>query len=165
MRISSRKARTSRSGSASRRISSFVARKLESARRLFVASPRYLELRGRPESLADLAGHDFIGGPIDGSPQKLVARRNGRAEVLVVAPRVVARSAAGIAACAVAGLGVAVGSAWMCAEGTRSGALAPVLSDYALDPVDAYVVFPSGRRTSQRSRAFADYIERALNAG
>ena len=145
--------------------SSFVARKLESARRLFVASPRYLELRGRPESLADLAGHDFIGGPIDGSPQKLVARRNGRAEVLVVAPRVVARSAAGIAACAVAGLGVAVGSAWMCAEGLRSGALAPVLSDYALDPVDAYVVFPSGRRTSQRSRAFADYIERALNAG
>ena len=103
--------------------SSFVARKLESARRLFVASPRYLELRGRPESLADLAGHDFIGGPIDGSPQKLVARRNGRAEVLVVAPRVVARSAAGIAACAVAGLGVAVGSAWMCADGLASGAL------------------------------------------
>ena len=78
---------------------------------------------------------------------------------------VAARSAAGIAACAVAGLGVAVGSASMCAEGLRSGALAPVLSDYALDPVDAYVVFPSGRRTSQRSRAFADYLERVISAG
>ena len=96
--------------------SSFVARKLESTSRLFVASPGYLEMRGWPERLADLAGHDFIGGPVDASTQKLIGRRNGRAEVLVVAPRIVARSAAGIAACAAAGLGVAVGSAWMCAE-------------------------------------------------
>ena len=35
--------------------SSFVARKLESARRLFVAAPSYLARRGAPRSLADLA--------------------------------------------------------------------------------------------------------------
>ena len=36
--------------------SSFVARKLESARRVFVAAPSYLGRRGAPKSLADLAG-------------------------------------------------------------------------------------------------------------
>ena len=35
--------------------SSFVARKLESARRLFIAAPSYLARRGAPKSLADLA--------------------------------------------------------------------------------------------------------------
>jgi DNA-binding transcriptional LysR family regulator len=42
--------------------SSFVARKLESARRLFIAAPSYLARRGAPKRLADLAEHDVIGG-------------------------------------------------------------------------------------------------------
>jgi hypothetical protein len=37
-----------------------------------------------------------------------------------------------------------------------------ILSDYALDPVTAYVVFPAGRRKG-RAR-FSDYLEQALAA-
>jgi DNA-binding transcriptional LysR family regulator len=142
--------------------STFVARKLESARRLFVASPGYLARRGAPQTLADLERHDLVGGPPDAGQPTVAAARNGRREVQVLTPRINASSAAGVAACAAAGLGVAVGSFWMCAEGLASGALVELLPDYALDPVDAFVVFPSGRKTSQRSRAFADYLERAL---
>ncbi len=142
--------------------STFVARKLESARRLLVASPGYLARRGVPQTLADLAGHDFVGGPAEAGQTTIAARRNGRRETRVLSSRISANSAAGVAACAAAGLGVAVGSYWMCAEGLASGALVELLPDYALDPVDAFVVFPSGRKTSQRSRAFADYLERAL---
>ena len=40
--------------------SSFVARKLESTRRLFIASPSYLDTRGAPTSLADLVGHVHV---------------------------------------------------------------------------------------------------------
>ena len=112
--------------------SSFVARKLESARRLFIAAPSYL------------------------------ARRNGRTEIVAVKPRVRARSAAGVVACASLGLGVAVASIWMCAEELASGALAEVLTDYALNPMVAFVVFPAGRRPSQKARVFADYLEQAL---
>jgi hypothetical protein len=43
--------------------SSFVTRKLGSARRLFVASPSYLARRQAPTRLADLADHDLIAGP------------------------------------------------------------------------------------------------------
>ena len=93
------------------RDSSFVARKLESARRLFVAAPSYLARRGAPKSLADLAEHDVIGGgPVAPGEQSWAARRDGRIEVAPVEARVHARSAAGVVACASAGLGVAIAS-------------------------------------------------------
>src|SRR6202046_2571937 len=60
--------------------SSFVARKLESTRRLFIASPSYLGGRGAPVSLADLAGHDVIGGPADVGDETWIGRRHGRIE-------------------------------------------------------------------------------------
>jgi DNA-binding transcriptional LysR family regulator len=142
--------------------SSFVARKLESARRLFIAAPSYLARHGPPMSLADLARHDLIGGPADTGEETWIGRRNGRVERQAVSPRIHSRSAAGVVACAVAGLGVASGSIWMCAEALAAGAVVEILTDYVLDPIPAYVVFPAGRRPSQRARAFSDYIERAL---
>jgi DNA-binding transcriptional LysR family regulator len=143
--------------------SSFVARKLESARRLFVAAPSYLARRGAPKSLADVAEHDLIvGGPASPGEPSWAARRNGRTEVAPVAARVRAGSAAGVVACALAGLGVAVASSWMCAEELASGALTEVLADYALDPIVAFIVFPAGRRPSLKARVFADYLERAV---
>jgi DNA-binding transcriptional LysR family regulator len=121
--------------------SSFVARKLESARRLFIAAPSYLAGRGAPLSLADL---------------------DGRIERQTLSPRIRSRSATGVVACAVAGLGVATASIWMCAEALAMGEVIEILTDYALDPITAYVVFPAGRKASQRARAFSDYLEQAL---
>ena len=80
------------------------------------------------------------------------ARRDGRTEVAPVEPRVYARSAAG----------VGVASIWMCAEELASGALTEVLTDYALDPIVAFVVVPAGRRPSQKARVFANYLEQAV---
>jgi DNA-binding transcriptional LysR family regulator len=142
--------------------SSFVARKLESSRRLFIAAPSYLARHGAPTRLADLLGHDVISGPPDASEETWAARRNGRIERQTLSPRVRSRSATGVVACAVAGLGVATGSTWMCSDALASGAVVEILADYALDPVTAYVVFPAGRKPSQRARAFSDYLEQAL---
>lgn len=144
--------------------SSFVARKLESARRMFLASPSYLVRRGAPMNLADLARHELISGPGDGGDQTWIARHNGRVERQALSPRIHSRSATGVVACVVAGLGIATGSSWMCADALASGEAIEILADYALDPVTAYVVFPAGRRPSQRARAFSDYLEEALSA-
>jgi DNA-binding transcriptional LysR family regulator len=142
--------------------SSFVARKLESTRRLFIASPTYLAGRGAPVSLADLAGHDVISGPGDVGDETWIGRRKGRIERQALSPRIRSRSATGVVACAVAGLGIAIGSSWMCADALASGEAVEILSDYALDRIMAYVVFPAGRKPSQRARAFSDYLEQAL---
>ena len=142
--------------------SSFVARKLESVRRLFIAAPSYLARRGAPVSLADLARHDLISGPIDRRRRDL-----GRA------PQRPDRASGGQPSHPFAfgdrrrrlrgrGLGIASASSWMCAAALASGEVVEILTDYALDPVPAYVVFPAGRRPSQRARAFSDYLEQAL---
>jgi DNA-binding transcriptional LysR family regulator len=144
--------------------SSFVARKLESSRRLFIAAPSYLARRGAPTSLADLARHDIISGPPDTSDEAWAARYNGRIERQTLSPRIRSRSATGVVACAVAGLGIATGSTWMCADALASGAIVEILADYGLDPIQAYVVFPAGRKPSQRARAFSDYLEQTLAA-
>ena len=142
--------------------SSFVARKLESTKRLFIASPSYLAGRGAPVSLADLTGHDIIGGPMDAGDETWIGSRNGRIERQTLSPRIHSRSATGVVACAVAGLGITIGSSWMCADALAAGEAVEILTDYALDPVTAYVVFPAGRKPSQRARAFSDYLEQAL---
>ena len=53
---------------------------------------------------------------------------------------------------------------WMCADALVSGEAVEILTDYALDPITAYIVFPAGRRPSQKARAFSDYLEQALAA-
>jgi DNA-binding transcriptional LysR family regulator len=142
--------------------SGFVTRKLASARRLFVASPSYLARRGAPKRLSDLARHDLIGGPADTGDQVWGAVRKKKTESLSVSPFIRVRSGAGVVACATAGLGVAIASIWMCKEELASGALVEFLADYSLDPIGAFVVFPVGRRPSQKARAFSDYLEQAL---
>jgi DNA-binding transcriptional LysR family regulator len=84
-------------------------------------------------------------------------------ELQPIDPRVRSRAASGAVACASAGLGIAVASTWMCAEELASGALVEVLADYRIDPIAAFVVFPAGRRPSQKARAFSDYLEQALS--
>lgn len=142
--------------------SSFVTRKLASARRLFVAAPSYLARRQAPARLADLADHDLMSGPADLGEQSWVARLDAATEAQSVNPRIRTGSGAGLVACAAAGLGVAISSVWMCGEELASGALVEVLTEYRLDPVVAFVVFPAGRRPSQKARAFSDYLERAI---
>ena len=145
--------------------SSFVARRLESVRRLFIAAPSYLARRGAPMSLAELPPHDLISGPIGAGDETWVARRNERIERQAVSPRIHTRSATGVVACVAAGLGIASASIWMCAAALASGEIVEILADYALDPVQAYVIFPAGRRPSQRARAFSDYLEQVLATG
>jgi DNA-binding transcriptional LysR family regulator len=142
--------------------SAFVTRKLASTDRLIVASPGYLKRRGAPLEVAHLARHDCLGGPADTDPEVWTFRREGKAEAISVDIRVRTGSAAGVVACAVAGLGIALASRWMCAEELADGRLEPVLPGSLLEPIQAYVVFPSGRRPSRKARAFSDYLSAAL---
>jgi DNA-binding transcriptional LysR family regulator len=146
------------------RDSSFVARKLATTRRLFVASPAYIARRGAPARLADLARHHLIGGPTDANDQTWTASRDGISETQPVDLRVRARLAAGAVACASVGLGIATVSTWMCASELASGQLVEVLADYRLDPATAIVVFPAGRRPLQKARALSDHLAQAFAA-
>ncbi|MBB3458391.1 DNA-binding transcriptional LysR family regulator [Rhizobium sp. BK313] len=144
--------------------SSFVARRLASARRLIVASPDYLARRGTPATPAELAQHDCLRGPSDPWTEGWSFKHGDTVTSIAVDGRIRVNAASGLIACAVEGLGLALVSLWMCRAELIAGTLVPVLNDYTLNPVDAYAVFPGGRQPSHKARALTEYLANALRS-
>ena len=142
--------------------SAFLTRKLTSAARVVIASPSYLQRRGVPKEIGELHQHDLLGGPGDAEVTDWTFMRAGKQETVSTPVRVRTASGTGLVACAIAGLGIAVASEWMCAEELRDGQLTRILDEYGLEPITAFVVYGSGRRPSRKARAFADYLMAAF---
>lgn len=138
--------------------SGFGARRLATSPRLVVGAPAYLAARGVPNTLSDLSSHDCVFGPGGSSRTGWTFIRDRAAVPVTVGGRIQTASAEGVIACVKAGLGLAVASVWMCREELASGAVVPVLADYALEPVEAHAVFPGGPHPSSKVRAFVDYL-------
>ncbi|MDB5393332.1 MAG: LysR family transcriptional regulator [Rhodospirillales bacterium] len=138
--------------------SGFGARRLATSPRYVVASPAYLAARGVPNTLSDLSSHDCIFGPGGSGRTGWTFIRDGAPVSITVGGRIQTASAEGVIACVKAGLGLAVASVWMCREEFASGALVPVLADYALEPVEAHAVFPGGPHPSSKVRALVDHL-------
>ena len=143
--------------------SAFLTRKLTSADRVVIASPDYLRTRGVPQQLDELRHHECLGGPGDAERTNWTFVRAGEQETISTSVRVRTASGTGLVACAVAGLGIAVASEWMCAEEMRDGRLIRILDGYKLKPITAFVVFGSGQRPTKSARAFAEYLIAAFN--
>ncbi|THD64502.1 LysR family transcriptional regulator [Phenylobacterium sp.] len=142
--------------------SGFGTRKLASAPRRLVASPAYLERRGAPAALADLAGHDGIFGPGGSGRRGWAALEDWRGQAAPVTERFNVTSAEGVVALAKAGLGIAIASLWMCRAELDAGDLIPILPDLPLSPAEAHAVFPAGRQPSRKVRVLTDYLAMAL---
>jgi DNA-binding transcriptional LysR family regulator len=50
----------------------------------------------------------------------------------------------------------------MCRAELEAGEVVAILSDFQLDPVELYAVYPSGRRPSLKVRTFSDYLAAQL---
>ena len=55
--------------------------------------------------------------------------------------------------------GFAIASRWMFAPGLQSGEVVSILNDWTLPPLDLWVIYPSGRLTSTKARAFVKWFE------
>lgn len=143
--------------------STFGARRIASVARMLVASPAYLARRGTPATPEELAGHDAIlherGFP---ETSTFALSGTGAEHVITLHGRVKVDAAPGVLAAALAGLGVANVTAVMSAQERRAGQLIQVLPDYALEPLEAFAVFPSGPRPSAKVRALVDHLVAVL---
>jgi molybdate transport repressor ModE-like protein len=137
--------------------SSFVARRLAPDRRLLVASPEYLERRGRPKTPDDLVAHAcLVVGTLDlwtftGADGKTITRR--------VTPALRINDGGAVRDVACAGLGIALMATWCAADEIRSGALVPVLPEYPLVSTQTlWALYPSSRELAPKVRAFIDWL-------
>lgn len=139
--------------------STFGARQIASVPRMLVASPAYLARRGAPESPEDLAFHDTLLHE-QSFPEKNTLKlfKAGTTEVVTLRGRVRIDSAPGILAAATAGLGIANVTTVMSAQERHDGSLVQLLPDYALEPLKAFAVFPSGPKPSAKIRALTAHL-------
>lgn len=140
--------------------SSLVARRISEVYRVTCASPRYLEARGTPKSIAELERHNCI---------RFISPSTGRTtdwqfqkgeEQASFAPRgnFGVTALEGAVAAAAAGIGVAQVSDLLAMPELRSGALLPLLLDWAAPGPGLTVVYPSNRYLSAKVRAFSDFV-------
>ena len=139
--------------------STLIARLLGTIRNVTCASADYLQQYGEPQKPEDLSQHSGLqytnityrqqwtylsekGNPVTARPQIRMRANNGEA----------------LATAAVAGLGIASGPTFILGEFIKSGKLIPILTDYRRTAVGLYALYPPGRLTPRRVKAFSDYL-------
>ena len=58
--------------------------------------------------------------------------------------------------------GFAIASRWMFAPELKSGEVVSILGEWTLPPMDLWVIYPSGRLTSAKARAFIKWFEKTI---
>jgi DNA-binding transcriptional LysR family regulator len=139
---------------------SLIARHLVDVGFGLYASPGYLEKRGTPTSLEDLADHDMVG--LDASDGRMAISRAFPTEERLPGNYVYLTNSPAAQLVAVeAGFGIGVMSRrWV----NMRGVLTPVLPDYTAATVELWLVSHEELRYSARIRAVSDFIAERLEA-
>lgn len=143
--------------------STLTARKIAQCARLVLATPAYFEEHDEPKVPGDLAAHQAIVYDVGGGGTSWTFRKGSTATSLSVTGRLRTTAAEGVREAVLAGLGLTVVSEWMFSPELRCGTVRAALRDWALPPMELWAVYPTGRRTSARARAFVAFIEDILS--
>jgi DNA-binding transcriptional LysR family regulator len=140
--------------------SSLVARKIAPVRGLVLASPRYLDERGRPAHPRELADHDLLMYANVATYEQWRFRVDGAWEHVRGRARFRADNGEMLREAACAGLGIVILPSFIASGAIRSGGLEVILRDYPLDEVGLHLVMPPGRAATARIRALIDFLSR-----
>lgn len=141
--------------------SGLIARKLEDAQLVVVATADYLRLRGTPRTPDELASHDCIQFylPSDGRKINWLFRSDGvDLEVPTSGGYSVSDDVLGCVTLARHGSGLLQTYRFIVEDDLRSGALREVLSDYAGRSRPITLLYPQNRHVPLRVRSFVDFM-------
>jgi DNA-binding transcriptional LysR family regulator len=143
--------------------SSMTARTIARGRRMVVASKSYLAAHGTPRIPAELAQHKAVVYLTDSGGANTWSFRRDNTELSVtVGGRLRLSAAEGVRAAVCADMGVAIVSEWMFAPELASGEVEQVLAEWTLPPVGLWAVYPSGRLSSAKARAFTAFVQEIM---
>lgn len=135
--------------------SSTMMRKLAGNHRILVASPAYLDIAGRPETVEELQRHQFLRYGTASAPWTLYGPSGAR-QAVAVAARLRADNGDAVHDWAVSGLGIALKSELDVAEDIGYGRLERVLPAWDGGDTPVVALYPSGRNLPLKTRAFLD---------
>jgi DNA-binding transcriptional LysR family regulator len=139
--------------------SSLRARKLAETHKQMIASPAYLEEYGRPQRIDDLNEHKLLhySNQANGSVWKLTAPSGEKRQVRS-AGWLTVNDGQSLLTAACNGLGIAFLPDFLYAEAMREGKLVPAIEGLAPEVQGIYAVYPPGRYTQPKVRAFIDFL-------
>lgn len=142
-----------------------VARRIARSARVLCAAPAYLERKGRPKTLADLAQHDCL--LFRDREQTFGVWRlegpGGPESVKVTGPLGSNHSDA-VRNWALDGQGIILLSGWDVADKLRDGSIERVLPDYR-QTADVWAVTPTRLANSAKLRVCVEFLLRELSSG
>ncbi len=126
-------------------------------------APSYLERRGTPGSVEELAAHDGLTYAYSSTPRvwRLIGA-GGRVHEVRVAGKLHANSGEALRSAAMAGLGLIYEPDFLLADPLRRGQLVRVLPEFAGATGDIWAVYPSRRHLSLKVRLFVDHVAQAF---
>ena len=134
--------------------STYLARRIGPLYATLVASPKYIEKHGSPETLEELLEHEAIlqgtePWPFTDGDKTFTFNAQGRFK---------ADNGVAITAAVLAGLGIAMLPDGLIAEHLESGALVPVLTRYPPPVFGMFVIRPPGQHPSRKVRVLTERL-------
>jgi DNA-binding transcriptional LysR family regulator len=137
--------------------SNLIAKRLGMVRRLFVASPDYLDRRGMPTAPSDLKLHSIIGFTGIMASRDWHYKSGAVRGHVHLHPRFEVNDAATALAAAKAGEGITMALSYMVEKQVRSGELVPVLAEYLPPAEPIHLVSPQSKLVALKVQAFLDF--------
>ena len=144
--------------------SSLVSSHVGDVRRILVASPDYLAMRGTPRTPRDLKPHNIIAHTTLMPNREWRYVEAGKPARMALQPRIETNDAHAGIKLAEQGKGITVALSYMVADAIRERKLKPVLGDYALSPVPVHLIYAQRRIVAPKVRAFIDFAAPRLRA-
>ncbi len=140
--------------------SGLIARKLADNPKHIYASPSYLEARGVPQTVEDLAQHECLTFSNFTHWQFIVG---GKERSVRVSSRFSSSGVDGFLAACVSGLGLAQLSSWEVKDELQSGVLVPVpIAGVSPRDLAIWGVYPSRRQVLPKIKVFLDKLQNSL---
>jgi DNA-binding transcriptional LysR family regulator len=139
--------------------SSLRARKLSQTTRRMIASPAYLEARGRPARIDDLNAHRLLHYGTDaGSAVWKLTAPSGETRAVRTTGGLCVNDGQSLLNAAISGLGIAYLPSFLYAPAMARGEVEDVMPDLPVHTLGIHAVYPPGRFTQPKVRAFIDFL-------
>lgn len=143
--------------------STLRARKLTETTKRMIASPEYFEKFGRPEKIDDLNDHKLLhySNQANNAVWKLTAPSGEKRQVRT-AGWLTVNDGQSLLNAAISGLGIAYLPSFLYAEAKQQGLVEEAIPDLPVEMQGIYAVYPPGRFTQPKVRAFIDFLVHAF---
>lgn len=138
--------------------SSLKARKIAPIRLLICASPDYLKRHGTPKNPDELKQHFILKYALSDSNTWKLIDKNGKTHTVPIKSKLTANNGDFIKNMSIEGHGIHMSPTFITWEAISQGKLIPILTNYTLPEVNAYVVYPPTRFPSRKVRLFIDFL-------